>query len=211
MLVLGAVLGGVVGGAHAVGEQTAPAPGASSTGCAFDRARLLALDEHAFDQDMAGGWRTLAEQPGCKLVAADLLRDYRQAHGNEAGLLYWHEAQLRAMAGQSEAAIALMERSRRPAGKDKGGWNPYVDASIAFLRKDRAALGKARQDLASVPYPDNPDMPPLKNGVVEMPMEGGTSMKMRWPPNIDVVDGFIGCFDKPYEVAYNNGCRPPAP
>lgn len=191
---------------HAESLQSTP-----PASCDTDRTHMLALDEQAFDQDMSGGWRVLAEKPGCKLAAADLLRDYRQAHANEAVILYWHEAQLRAMAGQTAAAIGLMERSRQPAGKDRGGWNPYVDASIAFLRKDRAALGKARQELASVPYPDDPDMPRLKNGVVEMPMQGGQTMKMRWPPNIDVVDGFVQCFDKSYEDAYASACRPPAP
>lgn len=201
----------VFGCALAAGTHAAPLEGSPAAGCEADRARLLALGEDAFDQDMSGGWRALAAKPGCKLAAADLLRDYRQANGNEARILYWHEAQLRAMAGQSEAAIGLMERSRQPAENDKAGWNPYVDASIAFLRKDRAALDKARKDLAAVPYPNNPDMPPLKDGVVDLPMKGGKTMKMRWPPNIDVVDGFITCFDKSYEDAYASACRPPAP
>lgn len=192
-------------------SQAAPAQTAVPAGCEHDRARLLALDENRFDQDLDGGWRTLAEKPGCKLVAADLIRDYRQAHGNDAGLLYWHEAQVRAFAGQTEAAIDLMKKSRSPAQADAGGWDAYVDASIAFLRRDRPALDKARQELAAVPFPTDKGLPPLKNGIVEMPMEDGKTMKMRWPPNIDVVDGFVNCFDKPYEQAYANACRPPAP
>lgn len=192
-------------------SYAAPLQTASAAGCDYDRARLLALDELQFDQDLEGGWRTLANKPGCKLAAADLLRDYRQAHRNEAGILYWHEAQLRAFAGQTQAAIDLMEKSRRPAEADAGGWNAYVDASIAFLRKDRAGLDKARQTLAAVPFPTDKGLPPLKNGIIDMPMEGGKTMRMRWPPNIDVVDGFVKCFDQPYENAYAKACRPPAP
>lgn len=191
--------------------NAAPPKDAPPASCDHDRLGLLALDEDRFDQDFDGGWRALANRPGCKLAAADLLRDYRQAHNNEAGILYWHEAQLRVMAGQSEAAIELMEKSRKPADQDKAGWNAYVDASIAFLRKDRPALEQARQDLAAVPFPSDKGLPPLKNGVIEMPMKGGKTMKMRWPPNIDVVDGLVQCFDKPYEEAYGSACRPPAP
>ena len=32
---------------------------------------------------MAGGWRALSAKAGCELAAADLLRDYRQAHHSE--------------------------------------------------------------------------------------------------------------------------------
>ncbi|MEW6369445.1 MAG: hypothetical protein AB1584_00810 [Pseudomonadota bacterium] len=204
ILVLGCALLACV--ANAAPPNDAPPPG-----CDHDRSGLLALDEDRFDQDFDGGWRALAAKPGCKLAAADLLRDYRQAHNNEAGILYWHEAQLRAMAGQSAAAIGLMDKSRQPAGRDQAGWNAYVDASIAFLRKDRPALEQARQGLAAVPFPSDKGMPPLKDGVVELPMKGGKTMKLRWPPNIDVVDGLIQCFDKPYEEAYGSACRPPAP
>lgn len=191
--------------------HAAPTDTVVPAGCEHDRIRLLALDELQFDQDFTGGWRALADKPGCKLAAADLLRDYRQVHRNEAGILYWHEAQLRAMAGQIQPAIGLMEKSRETAERDQGGWNAYVDASIAFLRRDRPALEQARKDLAAVPFPTDKGLPPLKNGVVDMPMEGGKTMKMRWPPNIDVVDGFIACFDKSYEDAYASACRPPLP
>lgn len=192
-------------------SHAAPPHTAAPAGCEHDRAGLLALDENRFDQDFTGGWRTLAEKPACRLVAADLIRDYRLAHGNEAVLLYWHEAQLRAFAGQYKAAIDLMERSRHPADPRTADWNAYVDASIAFLRKDRPALDQARQKLASVPFPADKGLPPLKDGVLELPMEDGKTMRVRWPANIDVVDGLVQCFDKPYEEAYGSACRPPAP
>lgn len=175
--------------------------------CAYDRERLLALDEARFDQDLSGGWRTLADKPGCRLAAADLLRDYRQAHRNEAGLLYWHEGQLRAFAGHSREAIALMERTYKPADADRAGWNPYVDATIAFLRKDRPALDDARRRLATVQPPVGKDMPVVVDGRFEVDFGEGQKRMMRWPPNIDVVEGLQHCFDKPYGEAYANACR----
>ncbi|HEY8027644.1 MAG TPA: hypothetical protein VIF60_24100 [Burkholderiaceae bacterium] len=175
--------------------------------CEYDSSRLLGLDEYHFDQDDAGGWRTLASKPGCDLVAADLLRDYRQAHGNAAGILYWHEGQLRALAGQSASAIVLMERSRKPADADRAGWNQYVDATIAYLHKDRSALEQARAKLAAVEPPIGDGLPPVKDGYMEVHLDNGRMMKFLWPPNIDVVDGLLQCFDKPYEVAYGSECR----
>jgi len=184
------------------------AQASAPTDCHVDRARLLALDEQRFDQDMAGGWRELASRPGCNLAAADLVRDYRQAQRNEAGLLVWHEAQLRAFGGQALAAATLMERARKPADADRAGWNPYVDATVAFLRRDRAAFDKARAVLAAVPVPVGKDIPPVVNGFMEIDGPDGQKRQMRWPPNIDVVDGLRHCFDKSYEEAYgSDACR----
>lgn len=177
--------------------------------CAHDRARLLALDENQFDQDLAGGWRTLASTPGCALVAADLLRDYREAHHPDSGLLFWHEAQVRADAGQYAEAIALMKRAYKPAAQDGAGWNPYVDATIAFLRRDRAALRQARAALAAVPPPVGASVPPVVDGYMEADFADGSKRKIRWPPNIDVVEGLENCFDKPYVDAYTDVCRQP--
>jgi len=188
------------GGAAARQQTAAPS-------CDVDRARLLALDETQFDQDMAGGWRALSSRPGCTLAAADLLRDYRLAHRSSAGLLAWHEAQLRAFAGQSKEAIALMEDARKPAQADRAGWNLYVDATIAFLRKDRPALENARRALAQVPAPVGEGIPPVRDGYMEADFANGQKRRIRWPPNIDVVEGLLHCFDKPYEDAYADACR----
>ncbi|HEX7642746.1 MAG TPA: hypothetical protein VF472_11125 [Burkholderiaceae bacterium] len=180
----------------------------STKSCVYDRARLLALDQNQFDQDMSGGWRALSAKPGCNLVAADLLHDYREAHHNNSDILFWHEAQLRAFAGQYQEAVALMERSYKPADADKAGWNPYVDATIAFLRKDRAALETAKSRLAVVQPPSEvKDMPPVVKGYMEIKFADGVTRKFRWPPNIDVIEGLENCFDKPYEEAYGEACR----
>lgn len=184
----------------------ASAQGAPSKSCEYDRAHLLALDENQFDQDMSGGWRVLASTPGCALVAADLLRDYREARHKDSGLLFWHEAQVRANAGQYPEAIALMKRAYKPADADKFGWNPYVDATIAFLRRDKAALDQARAKLAAVQPPVGAGIPVI-NGYMEADFADGSKRKIRWPINIDVIEGLVNCFDKPYVEAYQDSCR----
>ena len=89
--------------------------------CVVDRAALLALSPDQFDQDLAGGWRPTAEKPACQLAAADLIAAYRtqpKAAGNTT--LIWHEAQVRAEAGQDAQAVALMRQTYKPA-PDAGG------------------------------------------------------------------------------------------
>lgn len=176
--------------------------------CTYDRASLMALDKVHFDEDTAGGgWRTLAATPGCQAAAADLLRDYRNAHPKDSGLMLWHEAQLRAFAGQTAQAAALMEQTRMPEAADRMGWNPYVDATIAFLRKDRRALEQAHARLAAVPPPVGKGIPPVIDGYMQVDMSDGTTRKIRFPQNIDVVEGLEQCFDKPYIDAYTDACR----
>jgi hypothetical protein len=102
-----------------------------------------------------------------------------------------------------------MDKSRKPAAEDRAGWNPYVDATIAFLRQDRAALGKAHAALAAVAPPAGKDVPPVVDGMMEVSMSDGQTMKIRWPPNIDVVEGLVKCFGQPYDTAYGSDCRAP--
>lgn len=165
--------------------------------CAYDRAAMLSLGERAFDQDMSGGWRTLAARETCLDVAADLIRDYREIHGLTSTILYWHEGQLRAAAGDVDRAVQLFAESRIN-GDDPYGWNPYVDATIAFLRHDFAALVDARDALARIPRPDS--FPILD--------ADGKPIDVSWPPNLDVVDHLIACFDQEYLAAYGR-CEEP--
>lgn len=183
--------------------------------CKYDEAAMLALDEKAFDQDLSGaggGWRALANISGCELAAAELIAAYRARHPGSNSVLAWHEGQMRASAGEYERAIPLLDSARRPAAEDFAGWNHYVDATLAFLRHDKPALLAARERLAAIPYPEKSGLPPLKDGMLELPVPPGQPpMKMRWPLNIDAVDGLVACFDKPYAEAYGAAsCRPPA-
>jgi hypothetical protein len=61
-------------------------------------------------------------------------------------------------------------------------WNDYVSATLAFLNKDIEKLRHHRDRIANGPE-----------------WNGSKG-------NLDVVDGLIKCFDKPYAVAYSS-CR----
>jgi hypothetical protein len=168
--------------------------------CGYDRAAMLALDSERFDQDMAGGWRAV-EMAGCEGEAADLIRDWRAAHRSEDPILFWHEGQLRATIGQSEAAVALFERARKPQAPDES-WAAYVDGSIAFLRDDRAGLEVARGRLAALPPPAN--FNPVITGPDGKPILGsdGKPLLRHWPPNLKVLDRLRRCWGQPYKIAY---------
>lgn len=176
--------------------------------CGVDAARLadlLALDQQAFDQDMDGGWRRVGRADGCEEAAADLIAVWREHSGNlvSSSIIDWHEGQMRAYAGQTQAAIALFDRSR----SDGAEWDLYVDATIAFLEGDRAALEAARAELATyVPSPeviaarrqfleDNPQIQ-VPDGFVEQPQ------------NLNVVDNLLACFGRSYAEAYGTDCTP---
>lgn len=184
------------------------APVATASECGYDKSAMLALNENAFDQDLSnggGGWRKIANIPGCEIAAADLIAAYKQKHGLDTPILNWHEGQMRASAGQTKRAIELLSSARKnEMGQE--AWNAYVDATVAFLRKDKPVLLAARDGLMRVPAPEA--LGPVKDGYVEVSMDNGQKMKMRWPMNIDVVDGLIACFDKPYNEAYGSECRP---
>jgi hypothetical protein len=135
--------------------------------------------------------------------AADLIRDYRRQgrstrRGLNQSILFWHEGQLRAMMGQNARAISLFERARL-TGADPAGWNLYVDATVAFMRKNLVALRRDREALARMPRP-----------TWWRPHEiSGHVINMAWPPNLNIIDGLIRCFGKTYEEAY--GDCPKAP
>jgi hypothetical protein len=162
----------------------------AATDCTYDRSRLMSLDQNSFDQDMDGGWRALAKKHECLLTAADLIRDYRETHSSGfTAILLWHEGQLRATAGDSSAAITLFELSHLPADVSPG-WNEYVDATIAFLKKDRSAFDRAHEALAALPKPLN--------------WAGPAGQELPWPPNLGVVEGLAKCFTKSYKEAYES-------
>ena len=165
---------------------------ATPSPCAFEREVLLALNQQAFDQDVEGGWRPLADA-GCLLEAADLIHDWRLAHASDDHVLTWHEGQMRAMAGQTDRAATLLANSRKPDGDDRIGWNQYVDGTVAFLRGDRAGLERARATLAALPRP------------AEFALTGaaGEPVAIDWPLNLDVLDRLLACWNEGYAVAYS--------
>jgi hypothetical protein len=169
--------------------QAAPT---SSRACAVDIANMLALDQQSFDQSPSG-WRQL-EVPGCYRKAADLIRYWRRAHSSDSKMLLWHEGQNRAKAGQVRGAVRLFKASRKGESEEMAvPWNLYVDGSIAFLKRDRVALEGSRSALSALPKPASfrpvgPD---------------GKPIQIPWPPNLNVLEGFQRCWDRPYNRAYS--------
>ncbi len=175
---------------------------AASPDCAVDVATMLQLTPDEFDQSSVEGWRSLSDRVGCRAAAADLIGEYRRSNwGNllphQVHLSYWHEGQLRAFEGQTDRAVPLLLAGANPDSID--GFPHYAMATVAFLQRDLAALRAARERLATLPEPtwfkDTKD-------------EGQIRDDMMWPPNLDVVDGLIICFSRPYSEAYSDpSCR----
>ena len=126
------------------------------------------------------GWRHLSAI-GCTDAAVSLLTSYaaRNLHGlaaADAMELSFHIGQVLALAGRENESIAHFERSLGPGASRE--WRTYVEATLAFLRRDRAALQAARADYASV---------------------APGSMRLRF------IDGLVACPDEPYVRAVH--CR----
>lgn len=173
--------------------------------CTYDRRALLALDIKSFDKTVDQGWRLVGNRKGCEAVAADLIAAYRTAHAellingpvdNVRGLLR-HESQLRAAAGQTDRAIRLRLNARENGDRAQ---QIYDDATIAFLKKDREKLEDARRELAALPQPFW-----FEEAAARAKVQHG--MVVTWPPNLDAIDGFRSCFDRPYTEAYSAACR----
>jgi hypothetical protein len=120
--------------------------------------------------------------------------------------LYWHEAQLRAASGETEAALDLfritLAMEKHVAGPDDPGDAIYNEATIAFLARDKATLLKKRSELASIPMPAG-----FEKGVEDFKRKFPGAPPPAWPPNLNVVDGLIACFDRPYSEAYSSDCN----
>lgn len=179
--------------------QAQPAP--VTEACAHDRAALLALPPSAFDQDLEGGWRPLAAKPECAAIAADLLADYRKAHWGELTpgelhINFWHEGQLRAGLGQTQAATRLMMAGVNPEAPNSA-FSDYALGTIAFLLQDRPGLLAARERLAATPKPDGFERAAAR-------YKATYGFDLEWPVNLKVLDGFIACFDRPYDEAYGS-------
>ncbi len=171
--------------------------------------RLMALSQKDFDQDFYGGWRAVDYKDGCSNAAAEIIKAYMLysvPHAPQSlGILRWHAGQSKAGAGKTSEAIALFAGTYKSDAKHQSAWNLYVDATIAFLQQDKAALQRAHDTLAAMPLSedekagrrkflaDNPEitMPP---GFIDEPQ------------NLPVVRGFLNCFDRSYSDAYR-GCN----
>jgi len=185
------------------GCQQAPEP---VPDCSYDAEAMLALDIGEFDSTPGAGWRVIANIPGCESDWADLLARYRtQGEGlsaeDEAGLLH-HEFQLRAASGQTDAAIDIVRELIAIRAND-AAMQSYHEAELAFLSRNLGALRAARERLAAIPKPEG-----FEKGVEAFKAKYPGYPPPAWPINLDVIDGFINCFDEPYAEAYKFSCRP---
>lgn len=183
-------------------QPEAPQP-QTQADCTYDLNAMLKLDRQAFDQDLPdGGWRGLSRE-GCHEQAAELIRTWRHEKRDHNSILYWHEGQMRAYAGQTEQAIALFDLTRSSIDDDADfGWNHYVDGTIAFLRGRREGLKRAIARLSEVPEPEG-------NSFTR---PDGTVIQMNWPPNMNVLKRFEYCWGRSYADAYGSeDCTPPKP
>lgn len=187
----------IAAGGAAAGEQKSP------QACGVDEGKYLNLAFNAFDQTMGGGWREIADKPGCQKAAADLVAKYRdQVMSQQAAGLDFHEAQLRAAAGETATAISLFKRDIA----FKKGLSAHVppgdalftsgilftEATVAFLERDRPTLQAKRDQLAALPKPEGFD------ALAADFQRRFPEASMTWPPNLWNVDAYLACFDKPY-------------
>ena len=182
-----------------------PPPQLAAAVCAYDQKAMLALDFDHFDQDLqGGGWRKLDARPGCEAQAADLVETYGQVNWAklrpyQLHLLYWHEGQLLALAGRTDQAVSLLMSGVN--SPDEADFADYALGTVAFLEHDLEALKAARTRLAARPEPAS-----FAQGKAWFKAHGA---QVSWPLNLNVLDGLIACFDRPYSVAYTD-CRPVA-
>lgn len=201
------VLAGILfAAAPAFAQQPAPAP--TNAECIGGVSRFLDHGIKVFDQDQEKGWRSVSSKPGCELAAASLISEYRTYTLRQIENLYWHEGQLYAANGDHPRAIEAMNKSLE-VRRDYVDWTAPEDAAdivyslatIAFLKGDRAGLEKQRSDLAGIP-------PPPDWAGAQAAFRAKNLSAPNWPLNLDVVDGLVACFGKPYKEAYGSACRP---
>lgn len=169
----------------------------------FDR--QLSLSQKDFDQDFTGGWRAIDYKDGCNNAAGELIKAYMLYSAphppKQMRILRWHAGQTKASAGQIGEAIALFAGSYNPDPERGTEWNLYVDATIAFLQKDKAALQHAHDTLAATTVSENTKEQRRKflNDNPNITMPKGFVDE---PLNLSPVRDLLNCFDRPYSEAY---------
>lgn len=98
---------------------------------------LMLLEYEAFDQTSNGGWRRYSDDVELQI---QLVQDYIQLHRSTQQSLRWHLGQLYGMNDDYESAIEQFEQCLSYNPEDdvyKAAWNYYVNATIAFMKRDR--------------------------------------------------------------------------
>lgn len=142
---------------------------------------LVQLDYESFDQTKEHGWRALfadSDYAG----AAQLIDRYVEKHVSllpyQKIVLRFHSGQAYAFAGDYRAAMERFCEAVDTSGV-MVDWNPYVEATIAFLERDTVRLAAICDSL---------------NGVA-LARESGY-------PNLEVVQRFARYPDSSYAWAY---------
>jgi hypothetical protein len=108
----------------------------------------LSLDYREFDATPGSGHRRFRDRPQNPAAAGSLIEAYLERHGElpveKRVILEFHAAQLFAMGGMNERAIAHLDRVRALHPKDRA----TADATQAFLLHDRAGLLSVRRRMA---------------------------------------------------------------
>ena len=157
---------------------------AAASPCAVppsEEAAQRALPYAEFDGRMDPfGWRALVAA-GCTDSAVSLLAQYSEANRDrltpaQRREVAFHRGQALAMGGREQEAIAPLEQALDAEAPAE--WAAYVRATLAFLRRDGAALEAARASYAA-----------LAPG----------SMRLR------IIEGLVACPAQPYMKAAH--CR----
>lgn len=134
---------------------------ANTPACQIDRARskaMMASAYDAFDQSADGdlSWRVVMNT-GCYDTAASLIAAYLTANSaqltdEQTRTLNFHIAQTYAIGGEDQKAPPYLTKAR---GGTSDEWNAYVDATLAFVTKDRLAFDAAQKRYETV-APNSP-------------------------------------------------------
>lgn len=185
-----------------VGTVSAEEQGKERSDCISDAEwnAAMQLSWVDFDQNPEKGWRLVADKDGCQAIAADMIAQYRRWMKARDSGLGFHQGQMHAVAGETDLAItefkAQLEQNRPKASR------LYIEATIAFLEQDLTALETAYEALLELPKPAGFD-----DGVAKFKQQYPDFDPPRWPTNVDVFEGFLACFNKPYAEAYQVDCR----
>jgi len=152
---------------------------------------VLCLDFDTFDQTPGKGWRPLSNAEKY-LEAAKLIDRYLDKHTeldlSQTIMLRFHAAQMYAFDGKTDISLKYLANTEYPTStleavpadlkQNLQAWNTYVQATTAFLRRDKDRLRSLRELIAKGPAIDGA------------------------PMNLDVVDRLLSHFNMPYKTAY---------
>lgn len=93
---------------------------------------MYGMDFHTFDQSNKG-WRSLPPKEHSRAISGYIRKNRKNLKPEHLSILNWHLGQSYAVQGNYKKAIRHMGKSRN----DDEQWNKYVNASIAFINKDK--------------------------------------------------------------------------